>query len=413
MASSMYFNPSDSSFYAVCMKNGGTLWKISMKDSVCMEISKPIHNELVYQDCDFSLYKSLNYHKMFLVIDKILSNKVHNIAIYSINTPVIGEEEIVQSRNKTSMIMWVLFSSFLLILCIIVVCVIYYSHRKKKQNPINLKNEDDALQYGLKIDEFKNLQVENEKNEIYFDRSRSAISLLGTFNVRDKSGRDITCSFSPRLKELLIFLILNTEKDNQGVLAKRVMDTLWNDKDEISARNNCNVTLRKLRILLESIGKVEVLSDSGFLRIVWGEDVFCDYHASLSCIKYFKQNELKGDRSLLNEVLEILLYGPLLSNTILEWIDEFKDAYSSISIDLLSELLHLGLQQQNDILVLRIADTMFLHDPLNEEALSAKCSILFSQGKKGIAKSVYERFCKEYKDLLGENYKTSLSDLYK
>ena len=106
-----------------------------------------------------------------------------------------------------------------------------------------------------------------------------------------------------------------------------------------------------------------------------------------------------------------MLYGPLLSNTIVDWLDEFKDSYSSLSIDLLRNLLEL---QRNDYdTVLRIADILFLHDPLNEEALAAKCSILFIQGKKGIAKSVYDRFCKEYKDSLGEEYKVPLCNLYR
>ena len=53
MASSMYFEPSDSSFYAVSLKDGGSLWKVFMNDSVWVEISKPIRNDLVHQDCVF------------------------------------------------------------------------------------------------------------------------------------------------------------------------------------------------------------------------------------------------------------------------------------------------------------------------------------------------------------------------
>ena len=139
--------------------------------------------------------------------------------------------------------------------------------------------------------------------------------------------------------------------------------------------------------------------------------MFCDYWVVLDCIRQFKENGEHGDDELLNQILEILLYGPLLSNTIVDWLDEFKDSYSSLSIDLLRNLLEL---QRNDYdTVLRIADILFLHDPLNEEALAAKCSILFIQGKKGIAKSVYDRFCKEYKDSLGEEYKVPLCNLYR
>ena len=68
-------------------------------------------------------------------------------------------------------------------------------------------------------------------------------------------------------------------------------------------------------------------------------------------------------------------------------------------------------EKANDILGYRITDIMFLHDPLNEEALAAKCSVMFLEGKKGIAKSVYDRFCKEYRESLGEDYKIPLSKL--
>lgn len=58
--------------------------------------------------------------------------------------------------------------------------------------------------------------------EKFFDRSRSAISLLGTFNVRDKDGNDITGAFTPRLKSLLVLLVLYTEKNKQGILTKKL-----------------------------------------------------------------------------------------------------------------------------------------------------------------------------------------------
>ena len=69
---------------------------------------------------------------------------------------------------------------------------------------------------GRKKQENKEIELEGENIlvtksiENYFDRSRSAISLLGTFNVRDKEGNDITSNFTPRLKSLLVLLILYT-----------------------------------------------------------------------------------------------------------------------------------------------------------------------------------------------------------
>lgn len=406
MASTMYFEPSDSSFYAVRMKDGGTLWKISMNDSVWTEVSKPIHNELVYQDCDFSFYSSPAHHKLYLVMDKILTDRTHDVAIYSINTPLLNDNEIVQAGTSIPVWLWWLSGTVLLV----VVVSFFFYRMKRTRNKIRME-KDKVVPVAITNEELgKVAQDEAVVIENFFDRTRSAISLLGTFNVRDIDGNDITGAFTPRLKSLLILLVLYTEKSKQGILTKKATDILWADKDEDSARNNRNVTLRKLRVLLEKVGDIEVVSDAGFLRIRWGEDVFCDYCTALDCIRRFKEGGEHGDDKLLNQILEILLYGPLLSNTIVDWLDEFKDSYSSLSIDLLRNLL--DIQRNNHDTVLRITDILFLHDPLNEEALVAKCSILYLQGKKGLAKSVYDRFCKEYKESLGEEYKIPLCNLY-
>lgn len=287
---------------------------------------------------------------------------------------------------------------------------------KEKSTPVTKTREEKLSVIESHIDrkqpEIPEYQVTQEKRQDfettltrtadYYDRNRASISLFGCFNVRDKEGNDITSNFTPRLKHLLILLILYTEKNPQGILASKATEILWPDKEETAARNNRNVNLRKLRVLLESIGDMEVVTENNFLRIKWGTSVFCDYHTLMTCTKQFEQEK---SEELLNRILELLLYGPLLPNTVFDWLDDFKDAYSSHSIDLLKNLLEIEIQRNHQEMIIRLADIMFLHDPLNEEALAAKCTVLSAQGKKGIARNVYDRFCKEYRDSMGENYK--------
>ena len=428
MASSMYFEPSDSSFYAVSMSKGGVLWKISMKDSVYTEVSKPIYNESNYQDCDFSLYSSPAHGKLFLVLDKILNDHTHNVYIYSINMPLVNEGDIRQSANTTIVNGHKYLYITGIILLLIAAGMIFYRSRcsNRKDKTITIKEIEEvpviighhntpeqpliAGQHTI-MQEKGNIQetdAVSAKTTNYYDRSRASISLCGCFNVRDKDGNDITSNFTPRLKHLLIMLILYTEKNEQGILASKTTEILWPEKEETSARNNRNVNLRKLRVLLESIGDVEVITENNFLRIKWGTTVFCDYHTLLTCTQQFEQEK---SEELLNRILELLLYGPLLPNTIFDWLDDFKDAYSSHSIDLLKNLLDIEIQRNHQEMIIRLADIMFLHDPLNEEALAAKCAVLSAQGKKGIARNLYDRFCKEYRDSMGENYKIPFADL--
>ena len=399
MASTMYFEPSDSSFYAVSTNKGGVLWKISMKDSVYSEVSKPIYNESTYQDSDFSLYTSPSHGKLFLVLDKILSNHTHELAIYSINMPLVNEVDIRQSTAGESINnRWYLYAIGILLLLVLAGFVLYrfkYNGKNKKA-PATKKGTEKTVattgkvQSQSDVPESKTIPKKEWMQESetiftetvnYYDRSRASISLLGCFNVRDKDGNDITSNFTPRLKHLLILLILYTEKNAQGILASKTTEILWPEKEETAARNNRNVNLRKLRVLLESIGDMEVMIENNFLRIKWGTGVFCDYHTLITCTKQFEQEK---SEELLNRILEILLYGPLLPNTILDWLDDFKDDYSSYSIDLLKNLLDIEISRNHQDMIIRLADIMFLHDPLNEEALAAKCSVLVTQGKKGI-----------------------------
>lgn len=403
MASSMYFESSDSSFYAACMYNGGILYKVSLKDSTYTEISKPIYNNSVYQDLDFELYYSNNFQKFFLVIDKISNDKKHDLKIYSINKPLIKEEDIIQQlpvRNNTNLNIIIIIGSFI----IITIAIIFFMYKKKKSSNDEIYNNDS----NVDIIKTQDSAINTTNFIIQFKRDKASISLLGTFNVKDKNGNDITNNFTPRIKRLLLIIILYTQKNNKGILTSNILDIIWPDKEETSAKNNLNVNLRKLRLLLEEVGNIEIRNDNGFLNITWDNNVFCDYCTAISYINEYKKQE-KNDETYINKIIELLLFGPLLSNTKDEWLDDFKENYSSLSIDLLTNLLSSKKYDQETSL--HIIDIIFLHDPLNEEALSAKLSILFSQGKKGLATNAYNRFCKEYKELLGEEYKKSISDL--
>ena len=356
---------------------------------------------------DGQLEEKAKLNKNFAAKLHDLRNKYESL-MTDILAGLLNDNEIMQVADKSLTPVWLWW------LCAIVSLggAFFFIYRIKCGKNRAISEDIKSSDTPVETFHFSESVEETVEVEKFFDRSRSAISLLGTFNVRDKDGNDITGAFTPRLKSLLVLLVLYTEKNKQGILTKKVTDILWSDKEEEAARNNRNVTLRKLRVLLEKVGDVEIISDMGFLCIRWGEGVFCDYRMALECIRQFKEkNEEHGDDKLLNQILEILLYGPLLSNTIVDWLDEFKDSYSSLSIDLLRNLLNV--QRNNYDTVLRIADILFLHDPLSEEALVAKCSVLFAQGKKGIVKSVYDRFCKEYKDSLGEEYKVPLCNLYK
>lgn len=100
--------------------------------------------------------------------------------------------------------------------------------------------------------------IQEEPVKQYYDASKSSIVLIGGFSVHDKDGNDITASITPKLKELLLLMIFASKKYDRGISVGRVTEVMWYDKEGSSVRNNRNVTVRKLRIILESIGDIEL-----------------------------------------------------------------------------------------------------------------------------------------------------------
>ena len=415
LAPTMYFVPKDSSFYAATTQYGGTLIRLPLNEPRFDMISKPIQDGLIFRDMVFNLYSAVEFDKMYLVIDKRMSDLSHDLSIYSIDCPFMENnqtEQILQESWYKKLNLTLLFSLTGGI-CLLFLClgIIIRKKKEKASKKARMRTTPTPLSGPEENTEPEMVYMKKKKEEKkYFDRSKSAISLLGGFNVRDKEGKDITMDFTPRAKSLLVMLLLYSEKNTNGILIKKLDDVIWPDKDEESARNNRNVYMRKLRLLLENIGDVEIVNDKGYFRINLGENVFFDYHVALTYIKMMEEND-KSDKEVLHKTLELLLYGALLPNTTYEWLDDFKGEYSSTSITLLNNLLRHELTKTDDDLAFNIADTIFLHDPLSEEALSAKCSILCNRKMKGIAKNVYDKFCKEYKESLGEEYDVSFADI--
>lgn len=271
------------------------------------------------------------------------------------------------------------------------------------EEEIKQNKETEYIENQVEINDI--IHNHQETTLQYYDCSKSCICFLGGFKVYDKEGNEITHLFTPILKNLLILLILYKGKDSKGINGHKLLQIMWPDKAEKSAQNNRNVYLSKLRNLLEKVGDISIVNYNDFIKIEFKNNSFCDYYEVLSLFERMDENDS------IQKLLELILKGQMLPNIETDWVDIFKNEFSDKIIDLLTELL--GKTDISDALKFRIADVLFQHDFLNEEALYAKCRILCNQGKKGLAKTVYNTFCKEYQKQLGIVYPYSIHDIIK
>lgn len=258
---------------------------------------------------------------------------------------------------------------------------------------------------------------EDEVEEIQYFRKppiNSSFYFLGDFRIINKEGNELTDEFSPTLKLLFILISLYTFKGGKGISTSKLNEIFWFEKSEEQAKNNRGVFMNKLRRILSQLGEVNIVSARSFWKVEFGDGIYCDYYEALLLIEKLKE-EKEGAINIadLLSFLSIISSGSFLPNIQTEWSDPFKADFSNTVVDLLIDLSQHKDIKNSSQLCLDIADAIFVHDSLSEEALNLKIITLIKMKRHGLAKNIYMAFSKEYENLLNEPFKPSFEQIIK
>ena len=238
----------------------------------------------------------------------------------------------------------------------------------------------------------------------------SAIYLFGNFEVYNKERQDIATQLSPLLKELLLLILTHTIQrprgTGKGISQEKLFDILWRDKSPKDAKNNYSVNIAKLKPVFESIGNCHIEKTGGKIHFVTPENaVHIDYGTFMSLLK--NQHQTAAERQTLFSILE---RGSLLNEFSYSWLGDIQSEVSNMAIDwLLANITSRAFTDSNDII--RITNTVFLFDQLNEIALEYKCKALIAQGRHGLALETFQHFEKEYEHSYGEKPRKTFNEI--
>jgi len=188
------------------------------------------------------------------------------------------------------------------------------------------------------------------------------------------------------------------------------LSILWFDKSEESANNNRGVALSKIRQIMEEVGRIQFDKKGTYWSIEFKENIYCDYYESLVLMEKIKENNAPNISDV-KKLLSIVTTGELLPNVQTEWGDVFKSDFSNELVDLILKLIRQKEAMFSDDIYFDMANALFIHDPLNEDALKLKCRVLVKMGKNGLAGNTYAAFVKEYAALFGSDYKYSFDQI--
>ena len=406
VSNSLIVDSINNCFYSLCFPQQEfstylQLYRFSMEKPHCdiLADSIPFSFHDIQSYCD--LYLNNRTNKLYAITySPLVANSASSVSIYSLAYPPLSKADLFQNNVKKQYRKLTALAGMIFLLCLLGGFFIFAKKIKMKNNKsIDIIQETEDFEPVVGI---KPVNIRDEKQSIF---------LFGGFQVMDKNGQDITGDFTPLLKQLFIIILLNTLKDGKGISSLKLRETLWFDKSEESAKNNRGVYLSKLRQIFEQIGLIQIIKNQNSYWIVeFGNDIYCDYYEALILIERLKD---KNNRTVkdIKRLFSIISYGEMLPNLQIDWVDPFKANFLNEILDIFADILK---QSESDITpqeYVDLANTILIHDSLNEEALRLKCSSLIKIGKIGLAKKIYNSFVKEYNLLFGKNFKYSFNQI--
>jgi two-component SAPR family response regulator len=236
---------------------------------------------------------------------------------------------------------------------------------------------------------------------------KNYIQLFGDFKVLDKNGDNISTQFTPKLKQLFLIILLYSQRNKNGISTKELTDILWMGHSSQSAKNSRGVTIRKLRLILESLDTVQINFHIDRWSMSFSENVYCDY---VECIRILKQEKIY-DNDFNLKFYHIIQEGELFKGESYDWLDDFKGLIGNNIVDILMKFINELTLEADSELIMKLAERILETDPINEQALAFKLKILVRQNNYNLARFTFDRFCILYEELYGEKFDQKFDEL--
>ena len=325
-----------------------------------------------------------------------MNGAIDNLSIWS---RALGEEEIWQLNKEVIeivpihnifIIYPILSWSTVFILAISIILIIGFKLKGK------IRKQPTAADKIRKID-----QIVIRKPEANY------IQLFGDFKVLDKEGNEITSLFTPKLKQLFLIILLYSKRNKNGISTQELTDILWQGHSSQSAKNSRGVTIRKLRLIIESLDSVQINFHIDRWSMAFSGNVYCDY---VECLKLLKREKIHDTDFNLN-FYHIIQEGELFKGESYDWLDDFKGFVGNNIVDILLKFIsELTIINDNE-LILKLADRILETDPVNDQALACKLKVLIKQNNSNLAKFTFDRFSLLYEEMYGEKFSGKFDEM--
>lgn len=228
----------------------------------------------------------------------------------------------------------------------------------------------------------------------------NSIYLFGEFTVYNLDNGNITYLFSKKLKETFCLLLQSTQEGG-GISSVQLGHLLWPDRQSQQLKNIKNVTLNRLRKILDEIDGIELLYDKGLFTLTLQYPVYCDY---IECMTLLSNTELDPK---LKEFTDIIKRGKFLENTNDPFYDSLKEKTEKRIEPFIIHKMQESIQNEKWQDCIEFAQAALHIDPMNELAIQAMIKAMKKLDMHEAARLKYLSFLIDYKKVMGKDYPNS------
>ncbi len=257
------------------------LFCIPLDNSGYSMVSDTIHFYFDEERSKASLFYFSKTREFYAVIKAPAGRDSTNYKIYSLNYPPVSQK-IILSALKTVLPdpgRWSMANYWMVSIISLVLIYLFVLLLKKLRTAEDSPEEENKL-IPLNSGKTTKKYRRQDKSQLELPRT-NAIYLFGDFRIYDSNGNDISHNFSTKLRHLLLsILLLGT--NGKGITNEKLNSLHWTYHSPESAKNNRNVSIKKLRDLLMQVNGIELVHLDGSWLLKFEPEVFCDYYFLLS-----------------------------------------------------------------------------------------------------------------------------------
>lgn len=380
--------PDSAHFYALCYpeyltKSNIQLYRFAVQDGSfdILGDSVPIYSDKISTHAQLYFDKQLG--RLLILVQESKDDIQSTLKVYSLNMTPITLAELNSFPTYLSN------HKVLLLLILFGTCGLgaYFIWRRNRRKRSMIHRTEEPTLRTVPITVTNQLRQNDE-----YIRANS-IFLFGEFRAFDRNKRDISYLFSTKLKQAFCLILSH----RSGISSQYFSQLMWPDKSEDKVKNSRGVTINHLRKVLSEFTGIELVHKQGRFILEETDEFYCDY---VDCI------QLMANPSNINEsrLIQIIQRGKFLQGLDQPIFDALKtEVEQNLLPILLAELQQadLGHQYKKSI---ELAHTIFLLDPLNEQALFSEIRAMFALNQQHDARIKFQQFCLNYRQLMNEDF---------